>query len=114
MYNKKTGEKKLKINLKTVTLVSATAILSAFGASKCTSAVAECDRAARNCVKVLNPNRYNEIIKTGKQNDPMEWNKALEEITDTLRKLNSDAEKGYFRANQLLKDTTKTALKSVK
>ena len=104
----------MKINFKTIGLVSATAIIAAYGAVRCTSAVAESTESAKNCVKVLNPNRYNEIIASGKQDDGKIWTKALEEITDSLRKLNSEAEAGYFRANQMLKDTTKTVLKTVK
>ena len=104
----------MKVNFRKIGFIATVAACSILGAVKYTSTAEKNLDSTKNCVKVLNPNRYNEIMETGKQNDTKIWMQAVEEITDSLRKLNSDAERGYFRANQMLKDTTKTTLKSLK
>lgn len=93
----------MRISFKNVAIVSTVAALAAVGAAKYSTAVSEINESVGKTVKQFNPKRYKQIMESPNKNNYSAWAEALNEISDSLYKLNSDSAKSYFKANQIIK-----------
>ncbi|MBP3821083.1 hypothetical protein J6G99_05510 [bacterium] len=82
--------------------------------NKFAQATKENDARIKELVKINNPEKYKTIITSKDSTNSAVWRKALDEINDSLKKLNSKAEYAYFNANQNIKKQSSNIIKVVK